>query len=461
MTRRVVITGIGVVAPGAATTETFWNNCMAGVAPVAPIPAHWSSYAAFSSTIWAPLPELDYSAHDISRVERMQLDPSSMLALIAARQALHNANISPTLVNEKKNTFALNGVDANRGGVFCGTGIGGLTSLIFNQANHIVSPLAGTLSAMENQLVGDADRMALLSVIKNARSGIRIPQRFNPFIVSMTMPNAVSANIGIKYSLRGPNTTVCCACAAGTVAIGHAFRTIRANLADFALCGGAEYLGDEFGGIFRGFDTARTLVNAGTDPATANRPFDARRSGFLFAEGGAAMLAVEELSHALSRGATPIAEITGFAETFDGYNIMIMDPSAEHMRRMLVTLLDSARTPFSEIDYINAHGTGTTLNDDIEARLIGDCFGSKPLVNSTKSLIGHTIGAGGAIEAAVTALSISRKATHACKNLDDPIADLNFVRRSGAFPISKSVTQSFAFGGHNAGLVLEEFRNRA
>jgi 3-oxoacyl-(acyl-carrier-protein) synthase len=156
MTRRVVITGIGVVAPGAATTETFWNNCMAGVAPVSPIPAHWSSYAAFSSTIWAPLPELDYSAHDISRVERMQLDPSSMLALIAAQQALHNARISPTLVNEKKNTFALSGVDANRCAVFCGTGIGGLTSLIFNQANHIVSPLAGPLAAIENQLVSDA-----------------------------------------------------------------------------------------------------------------------------------------------------------------------------------------------------------------------------------------------------------------------------------------------------------------
>ncbi len=455
--RRVVITGIGVVAPGAASTASFWDNCLAGVAPVSPIPAHWRGYFDYASTIWAPLPALDYAAQGIGRVEQMQLDPSSMLALCAAQQALDNAGISRSLKNEKKNTFTLNGIDAEGAAVYCGSGIGGLTSLIAGQSNHILSPVVGALSAAAHGDDADGVSNHAQTLLSKARDSIRMPQRFNPFIVSMTMPNAVSANIGIKYSLFGPNTTVCCACAAGTVAIGQAFTAVRSGAAQCALCGGAEFLGDDFGGIFRGFDIAHTLVNPGTDPTAANRPFDKKRSGFLFAQGGAAMLFVEELSHARSRKAPIIAEITAFAESFDGHNIMIMDPSAVHIRSMLQTLVANAGLSFSDIDYVNAHGTGTTANDEVEARVIGDCLGKKPLVNSTKSLIGHTIGASGAIEAAVTALSIKSKTTHACKNLDDPVADLNFVRSVGQFPIRKAVTQSFAFGGHNAGLILEEY----
>jgi 3-oxoacyl-[acyl-carrier-protein] synthase II len=457
MTRRVVITGIGIIAPGAKDTAAFWDNCLAGRAAVSPIPPHWRHYAEFTSTIWAPLPVLDYPALGLSRVELMQLDASSMLALCAAQQALDSARIGRAVKNEKKNTFALEGINPERTAVYCGSGIGGLTSLIAAQANHVVSPLAKAFSLVQQQLALDGTHAPARTVLADAEESIRMPPRFNPFIVSMTMPNAISANVGIKYSLFGPNTTVCCACSAGTVAIGNAFTAVRAGLADCALCGGAEFLGDDFGGIFRGFDIAHTLVNPGNDPDCANRPFDKRRSGFLFAEGGAAILVVEELSHARNRGAPIVAEITAFAESFDGHNIMMMDPSAVHIRRMLGTLLKNAGLDLSDIDYVNSHGTGTTANDEIEARVILDCFGKKPLVNSTKSLIGHTIGAGGAIEAAVTALSIKNKTTHACKNLDEPIADLNFVRHVETFPIKKAVSQSFAFGGHNAGLVLEEY----
>jgi 3-oxoacyl-[acyl-carrier-protein] synthase II len=460
MRRRVVITGIGVIAPGAATTDRFWQNCLDGVAPVSPIPSHWQRYAPYASTIWAPLPGLDYTALGISRVEQMQLDPSSMLALCAARQALDNSHIRCCLKNEKKNSFTVDGIDSGRVAVYCGSGIGGLTSLIGSQANHIVSPLSKALARLQSLLSrGSLDNTEALSILHDAQQDVRMPQRFNPFIVSMTMPNAVSANIGIKYSLHGPNTTMCCACAAGTVAIGHAFSAIQSGCADCALCGGAEFLGDGFGGIFRGFDVAHTLVNPGADPHRANRPFDRQRSGFLFAEGGAAMLFVEELSHARKRNAPVIAELTAFAETFDGHNIMMMDGEAAEIKRMLTTLMEHAGLAFSDIDYINAHGTGTVPNDEIEARVISDLFGKRPLVNSTKSLTGHSIGASGAIETAVTALSIAHKTTHACNNLDDPIADLSFVRSVETFPIRKAVTQSFAFGGHNAGLVLEEFRD--
>jgi 3-oxoacyl-[acyl-carrier-protein] synthase II len=459
MNRRVVVTGIGIIAPGAPNAATFWDNCLAGIAPVSPIPAHWKRYADYASTIWAPLPKLDFTGLGISRVEQMQLDPSSMLALCAAREALDSSRISSTLKNEKKNTYSLDGLDAGRVAVYCGSGIGGLTSLIFSQSFHIVSPLAKAFSHLRPLLSGGEVPFPEARLLVDAASeDIRMPQRFNPFIVSMTMPNAVSANIGIKYSVHGPNTTVSCACSAGTVAVGQAFSAIRGDRADCALCGGVEFLGDEFGGIFRGFDCAKTLVNPGNDPHSANRPFDRLRSGFLFAEGGAALLVVEELSHALRRDAPIISEITGFAETFDGHNIMMMDPEADQIRRMLHLLVDSAGLTFSDIDYINAHGTGTVANDEIEARIIDECFGKKPIVNSTKSLIGHAIGAGGAIETAVTALSIAHKTTHACKNLEAPVRDLNFVRTPGDFPIRKAITQSFAFGGHNAGLVLQEYR---
>jgi 3-oxoacyl-[acyl-carrier-protein] synthase II len=457
LSRRAVITGCGVIAPGAATTGQFWRNCLDGTAPVSPVPGHWQHYARYGSTIWAPLPAIDFTELGIGRVERMQLDMSAMLAIAASQQALDDARLRRTMKNEKKNTFTVDGIDPRRCAVYCGSGIGGLTSLIYNQANHVVSPLSNALRHLQPMLAGPRDGEAR-AVLEAAIQDVRMPQRFNPFIVSMTMPNAVSAHIGIKYSLHGPNTTMCCACAAGTVAIGHGFNAVRNGQADIALCGGVEYLGDEFGGIFRGFDAAHTLVAAGDDPQTANRPFDKRRSGFLFAEGGAAMLVVEDLDHARGRGAAIIAEITAFAESFDGHSIMMMDPSAAEIRRMLSDLVAQAGIGFSDIDYINAHGTGTVSNDEIESRVIGELFGKKPLVNSTKSLIGHTVGAGGAIEAVVTALSIAHKTTHACKNLEDPVCDLNFVKTAGEFPIKKAISQSFAFGGHNAALVLEECR---
>jgi 3-oxoacyl-[acyl-carrier-protein] synthase II len=458
--RRAVITGCGVIAPGAATTAQFWRNCLDGIAPVSSLPAHWQRYAHFGSTIWAPLPPIDFTALGITRVEQMQLDKSAMLALAVAQQALDGARLARSLKNEKKNTFTVDGIDPERFAVYCGSGIGGLTSLIYNQANHVVSPMLSMLERLRPVLDGLAgpgsdEARAMLDA---ARQDIRMPQRFNPFIVSMTMPNAVSAQIGIKYSLFGPNMTTCCACAAGTVAIGQGFCAVRDGRADIALCGGVEFLGDEFGGIFRGFDAAHALVAAGDDPQTANRPFDKRRSGFLFAEGGAAMVVVEELDHARSRGADIIAEITAFAETFDGYSIMMMDPSADQIKRMLSDLVAQAGIGFSNIDYINAHGTGTLANDEIESGVIAELFGASPLVNSTKSLIGHTIGAGGAIETVVTALSIAGATTHACRNLEEPVRDLNFVKEVREYSIRKAITQSFAFGGHNAALLLSQCR---
>ena len=454
MKKRVVITGIGVIAPTGADTDSFWQAALRGEARVEAIPEQWQRYTTYGSPVWAPLPTVDFGRYGISRIERMQLDTASMLSLAASRQALEAAGLVCRVKDEKKGTFTLEGVDPVRAGVFMGTGVGGLTSLIAAEANHVLTPLkAGLKHLREIRSSGEVTE-GLERVASDMKATMIMPPRFNPFIVSMIMPNACSATIGIKYSLNGPNTTSCSACAAGTVSLGHAFRAVRAGDIDMALAGGVEYLADDFGGIFRGFDVAKTLVRGALEPDALNRPFDSRRSGFLFGEGGAAVLIVESFESAQARGAVPIAEIRGYAETFDGHNIMMLDPEAGQIKRAVREALDDAAVKPDDVDYINAHATGTVPNDKVEAAMIGEMFGTHPLVNATKSLVGHTIGAAGAIEAAVTALSIREQTTHVCRNLEDPIAELRFVRAVDRFAIRTALTHSFAFGGHNAALVL-------
>jgi len=437
MKRRVVISGIGVVAPNGATTESFWKACLDGSAAVASIPASWRQYAVFGSTLWAPLPAVDFSAYRISRIEQMQQDKTALLAMAAAEQALAGAGLAAELRDEKKNIFSLSSLDPARGGVYMGTGVGGIVSFSQNQNHHLQAPLAP-------------------HVAPEARELLRFPARFHPFAVAMTMPNSAAASLGIRYGLTGPNTTVSNACAAGLCAIGRAYEAIASGTVDFALCGGTEYLNDGFGGVFRAFDIARTLVRDCGDAQTANRPFDERRSGFLFAEGGCAVLLLEARDAALSRGRTPVAEITGFAESFDAYSIMAPEPSAVAVSRMVERACRDAHIDIRDIDYVNAHATGTLLNDIVESAVIERLFGRRPLVNATKSLTGHAIAASGAIEAAVTALSVNRKTTHACKNLDRPVRQLNFVRAPVTFPIRNALTQSFGFGGHNAAMIVSE-----
>ena len=434
---RVFITGIGVAAPTAIGTGPFWRACLDNVASIAAIPAHWLNYHHPASTLWAPLPEFDYLHYNINRIERMQIDMATVLGLCACKQAIDNAEFPTSLKDDKKNTFDIKGIDPSRCGVFMGTGMAGIASFAFNQAFHCFSPI--------KELLGEGSRADHL---------LRMPARFNPFAVSQIMPNSAAASMGIKYSITGPNTTFANACAAGTIAIGNGFRAIRSGKCDLAITGGTEYLADEFGGVFRGFDIAKTLIRDCAKPEKANRPFDQKRSGFLFAEGGAATLILESEKHARQRDAAPIAEVAAFAESFDAYSMMALDPEAGVIKKMIRDALDEAGLTPDQIDYVNAHATGTQLNDEVEARVIDDIFGKRPAVNATKSLIGHAIGASGAIEAAVTALSIRDQAAHACKNLDNPVRDLNFVTTPAPCEIRAALKNSFAFGGHNAALVF-------
>ena len=454
MSRRVVITGLGTSTSVGSTVGDFWNACLAGRTAVAPIPETWRNYFRCNSPVWAPLPADPGGDGVVNDIERTKLDRIAALSMRTAAEALAGAAVACERVDAKHNRFVLRGVAPERVGVCIGTGTGGVTSLLSNASHHMLSKHVPRLQALAARTTDESSRETIARMLAE----IVIPFRVNPFTVSMMMPNAVSANVAIKFGLRGPTQTPCSACASGTVALGAGLRSLQSGAVDMVIAGGAEYLGDDYGIVFRGFDMARTLaVRESPDmPDEAlNRPFDADRSGFLFSEGGCGILVLEDLEHAQSRGAPILCELAGYAESCDGSSIMMIDAAGTEIERMLRGLVANAGLRLEDVDYINAHGTGTKLNDDIEAAIIGRLFGTRPLVNSTKSILGHTIGASGALGAIVAALSIRDGTTHPCLNLAEPIADLAFVRGPVRRAIRTAVAQSFAFGGHNAAVLLK------
>lgn len=450
MSRRVAVTGIGVVSSIGTSTEEFWHNCLAGNSIVQEIPAHWREYSDFKSTLWSPLPAIDYAEHGITRTQRMQSDPVSLNAILSAHEAMTNAGWSagPELDDEDSTAAA------SHTGIYVGTGIGGSHTFLENHLHPVLSRARKELDSINHEDdLTTVQREAMASIVDRMHH----PRRINPFMASMYMANTVAASLGIKFSLRGPNHTYCQACASGTVAIGEAFRAIREGHVDTALAGGSEYFYDHHGYLFQAFDVAGTLVQDCDDPGTANRPFDERRSGFLFSQGASAILTLELLDNAVARQAPILAEVVGYAESFDAYSMMAMPPEGEQIERMIRSSVRDAGLAVDDIDYINTHGTGTASNDRIEADVIDRVFGRKPLINATKSLVGHTIGASGALEAAVLALSLQHQTTHPSLNLNNPIADLNFVTDAGDFALNCGLSQSFAFGGHNAAIVMNRF----
>ena len=381
--RRVVVTGLGVVSSIGSDPIGFWKNCLEAKSRVSPIPEHWRQYAEYYSSIWATLDPLDADEMGLTRVEVAQNDPASLIAGYAARQALTSAGLEPELVNKRSNSYRLAGVDAHRLGVFMGTGVGGANSFLDNYSFQVLGTQKAKLAELFSQLPADAEaRHALGPILEALHHG----RRFNPFIVSMLMPNAIPAHVGLKYSVKGPNLSYSVACASGTVAIGHAFHSVRNGTVDLAIAGGSEYLDDYYGGIFHGFDIAKALVRDCEDPQSANRPFDMNRSGFLFSQGGCAVLLLEDLETAVGRGAPVLAEIAGYAETFDAHSVMSIAPDGVQIERMIKEALADAGLTNADIHYINAHGTGTQANDAVETDVIGRMFGRDVLVNSTKSL---------------------------------------------------------------------------
>ncbi len=451
--RSVVITGMGTLCPLGLSTEVFWQSCLAGKQSVSYIPEQWLEYADYTSRYWAPLPEINFSEFGISRIDTLRLDPVSKLSLAATGQALEDAGVTTRAIDRKHSLFELEGIDPERSGVYMGTGIGGINTTATSHTAHLFPRYRGDL---ENILDTDELNSKVRQKLHRLLKTMDYPMRYNPFAVSMIMNNSISANIGIRYQCKGANTIVSIACASGTAALGQAYTAIQSGNLDFIISGGAEYKYDKEGCVFRAYDVAGTLAHNFPSPLDANRPFDKKRNGFLFSQGAAAVLILEEKQHAINRGANIIAEIGGYAETFDAHSIMRPDSEGIQIERMIRSVLDQAGIATKELDYINAHGTGTLANDEMECSIIKRIFGDRPVVNSTKSLVGHTIGASGALEAQVAALSIRDQCTHGNVNLVDPISDIRLIKSKQYLEISSVLTHSFAFGGHNCALILKK-----
>ena len=446
--RRVAVTGLGVVSSLGCGLDLFWRRCLEGATVVKPIPERWRRYWEPKSRVWSPLGDWRRSTPLLTRIERRRMDPAAQIAVQAAAEALGGAEIELEPMDDKRNTYRIPTFSPERTAVFMGTGIGGLHSTLSTAACHMLTPARQRLRELGARRAEEDPE--LVRELERVLEGLPAPQVFNPFAVTMSMPNAVAANLAVKLGFRGPARTLAGACASGTIAVGKAFRAIRDGECDAALTGGTEFLSDDYGSCFRGFDAVGALADGDLPPEAVNRPFDEDRSGFLFAEGGAAVLILEELRGARERGAPVLAEVTGYGETCDGHDLMAMEPSGAQVRRAVEACLADAGLAAADVGYVNAHGTGTESNDPLECGVIEEIFDPGVAVGSTKSLLGHTLGASGALEAVVTVSALREETVPPTRGLERPIADLRFVTRADSLSMDHALSQSFAFGGHNA-----------
>ena len=368
--------------------------------------------------------------------------------MVAADDALSLATFEKEIFDKRSNRYKISSINNSRAGVFVGTGLGCISSAFQNYVPHLISGIREELKS-----AADGGRSNYAELLRNLESQPRV----NPLASCKSMANAISANLSIRYGFQGPTETCISACAAGTDAISRAYRSIRYDELDLAIAGGSEFYGDRAGGVFMAFDRLNTLVLPDLGAARANRPFDKLRSGFLFSQGGACMLVLESEKHASKRNVKPIAQIVGTANTSDAHSLVAISPSENAIDLMINQALGDAGISAEQIEYVNSHGSSTRQNDLIEAKILENLFGSTVPINATKSLLGHTIGASGAIETAITAMSIANQVIHPSINIDDPVSDLNFVREKTTHSIEYAFTHSFGFGGHNVGLVLAAF----
>jgi 3-oxoacyl-[acyl-carrier-protein] synthase II len=405
--RRAVITGIGAITPIGNGRQGLWQGVRRGVSAVRRITRFEPS--PFASQIAAEVDGFDPRDYvDVRRLRR--LDRFSQFGLAAARQAVEDAKLH--LVGCRDSA-----------GVYLGTALGG---------------------------VGYAEEQHSTFL----DSGLRA---VSPTLALAVYGGAGASNIAIDLGLTGPNLTNANSCASGAIAIGEAFRAIRAGQADVLLAGGVEAPLAPL--TFGAFAVIRAMSTANDEPARASRPFDRRRDGFVMAE-GAAVLVLEELAHARRRGATILAEVLGYGTTTDAYHMTAPLPSGEQAARAVRLALDEATVAPEELDYVNAHASSTPLNDRTETLVfklaLGEAAAGLP-ISGTKGLYGHALGASGAIEAAICALIFCHDWLPPTTNLveTDPDCDLEYIRGQGRdCRVDKVLTTSFGFGGINAALVL-------
>ena len=411
MKRRVVVTGTGLVTPLGTGTEKTWTNLCAGKSGIGPI----TRFDATDYAVKIAAEVRDFNPEDfIESKLAKHLDPFVQYAVAAAGMALGESGLTVDASND------------TRIGVFTGNGIGGLSTI---EKYHQV--------LME-----------------------RGPRKITPFFIPMVISNLSAGQISIIYGLKGPNLSVTTACAAGTHAVGEAFRALSRGDCDIAITGGSESTICPL--ALGGFNAMKALSKSNDEPEKASRPFDRDRNGFIISE-GAGMMVLEELEHARNRGASIIAEVTGFGLSGDGYHMAAPPEDGDGAVRCMRMALDDAGIAPGDVDYINAHGTSTPLNDVVETRAIKTVFGEhayKLAVSSTKSMTGHMLGGAGGIESVFLALSIRDQIIPPTINLEnpDPECDLDYVPdKARKTAIRNAISNSFGFGGTNAVIVMKKF----
>jgi 3-oxoacyl-[acyl-carrier-protein] synthase II len=410
MTRRVVITGLGLITSLGQEVEDFWKRLLAGESGVSRIESFDPSR--YSVRIAGEIKDFNPEAWLDKRVAR-HMDRFAQMAVASAVQAVKDAGLD--LAKE----------DPFRVGAIVGSGIGGLKEL-------------------------EEQHTRLLE---------KGPMRVSPFMVPKLMINAAAGQISILYGIKGPNAGVANACASANNAIGQALWTIELDEADVMIAGGSEAALTPMG--LAGFCSARALSTRNDEPARASRPFDRDRDGFVLSE-GAGIVVLEEYEHARARGARVYAEFIGFGMSGDGCHIVQPDPEGRGAAAAMSQMLKDGRAEAGSVDYINAHGTGTPLGDVSETKAIKTVFGEharRLAISSTKSSVGHLLGASGGVELIATVLAIRDQVAPPTINLDepDPECDLDYVPLvPRPMKIRRAASNSFGFGGHNASLLIQK-----
>lgn len=408
--RRVVVTGLGMVSPLGLTVEETWNNLLAGQSGVAPIESFDASQ--FNTRFSASVKGFD-AAEFMSPKDARKFDPFIQFGIAASVQALNDSGLE---INEQ---------NADRIGVCVGSGIGGL-------------------SATEE------------NILKLHNQG---PRRVSPFYVPGSIINMISGQLSIMYGLKGPNISIVTACTTGVHSIGHAARMIAYGDAEAMVAGGAEMATCPIG--VAGFSAAKALSTRNDDPQKASRPWDKDRDGFVLGD-GAGVLILEEYEHAKARGAKIYAELTGFGMSGDAYHMTAPPEDGSGAAAAMANALKDAKLDASKVDYINAHGTSTKAGDLAECRAVKAVMGShaeKVMVSSTKSAIGHLLGAAGSVEAVFSILAIRDQSVPPTLNLDNPDdeCDLDFVpHQARNTSVTHVLCNSFGFGGTNGSLLFSK-----
>lgn len=411
--KRVVVTGLGAVTPIGNDVESYWNNLVAGKSGGGLI-THFDT-SDYESHIAAEVKDFDprdyFDRKEIRRILRF-----CQFALVSSREAVKDSGVD------------LESVDRDSFGVLIGVGIGGI----------------GYIEEESQTLVNKG------------------PRRVSPFLIPKIIPNMASGMVAIDMSLRGPNSCVVTACASGTNAIGEAFRMIQHGDCKCIITGGSEASITPLG--LAGFDNMRAITRRNEAPEKASRPFDKDRDGFLIGE-GAGILMLEELDHAKARDAKIYCEVVGYGLSCDAYHVTAPSPEGEGAARAMKAALEHGGINPTEVDYINAHGTSTELNDKNETMAIKTIFGDharKLAISSNKSMIGHLLGGAGGAEGVATALTIYKGVIPPTINLEnpDPECDLDYVPgHSREAKVRLALSNSLGFGGHNAIIAMKAFED--